>query len=209
MNRLKTVLAKCSQSLNENLDSLEEYKSLDPRIDLFFRCVGMLSTLGSELENSVDDLLSELSGMPDNFTEILNDVNLLIRSSNGIVVISASEKDKYPPEEILQVKDTNFVAALLKIYDGVRSDTLGRKVHFSARISGILSEQGSSMTFNKIPGCSLELDDSNTIVEFNLDTVGIGQTFNGICEIQATSSEAFLHIKWLKPFVGRVRILEN
>jgi hypothetical protein len=205
---LKATLTYLVKLLESGSESLSSYRHLNPKLQLICSALGMMQGLVTEARDCTDDILSELQGIPDNFTAILDDVNLLMsQSDDGTVNCTVVPiDDGFSLENAQTVSDKSVVAVLLKAFSLVRSGVLNREILFRTKVTALTSQAAATLdipvTCEDTP-CYLVLECVDR-EEYALSEMEEGKDYTRFRVVEKTDSH--IVIEWLSPFVGVLKL---
>tara|TARA_B100000214_G_scaffold289489_1_gene219139 strand:- start:50376 stop:50750 length:375 start_codon:yes stop_codon:yes gene_type:complete len=118
MPSLDQSLKETNQSLLEALDVLGQYKNLNPKLEMLVGLIGMIYGISSNLN---PDVLSELSSLPDNYSSVLDGVNLTVGKYGNLINIHVYPTD---PDlfDAFVISDESFTSALMQVYSNLKGD---------------------------------------------------------------------------------------
>ncbi|SBV38279.1 hypothetical protein BN7874_110 [Phage NCTB] len=211
-NELKQALRAINCDLDKSLGTLSNYRALSPKIELFVGLMGMLQGMATELSDSASDILTELSQLPDNFSEVLNHVNLTVSKNKDIVSITyVPKEDGLSMEHSATVSDTNFVCAMLKVYSRIIGDTAMTKTrYFHKRMSGTNTGKGfeTAVTFPTDMNTYLLFQSHGTEEEYPIGGLEAGSSIRSLCKVVSIDrEEGVLKLDWLVPFFGNLYVV--
>lgn len=205
---LQRALRNVCAVLDSCEDNVQEFSSLHPEIEFFGKMIMLLQSMGQGLQEKVGDILTELSDIPDQFSDILEDVNLTVSSKDGVVTVNLISCMPETQGQVISFADTNFVVALLKAYNHVKANQLTRPIYYQTRITSFSSGIHSSafVQLIDVPDLWLSLDSgTGEPDEYPLNELVVGYKTNRFEVVERT--DELLKISWLMPFVGKMSLL--
>lgn len=205
---LQLALKNVCNVLNGCGDSLEEFDALHPEIQFLSKMLILVQGMGMSLQEKVGDILSELSEIPDSFSDILEDVNLTVSSKDGVVTVNLISCIPESQGQVISFADTNFVVALLKAYNHVKAHKLTRPNYFQTRVTSFASGVNATHIIQLVPFPDLYLEFDNGIgspTEYAIDELEVGTKTNLFEVVEKT--DEIIKICWAMPFVGKLSLL--
>lgn len=207
---LKATLGYIVRILEQGAGELSSYRHLNPKLQLICSSLNVLLGVTTQAYETTDDILSELQGIPDNFSTILQDVNLMMsQADDGTVRCTVVPiVDGFSLENAQTVSDMSVVAVLLKAFSLVRSGVMEREVLYRIKVTALSSNVKSRLD---IPRPCLEEDCDYFLVlegedrkEFFVSELEVGKVYNQFKIIESTDEHIL--IEWTSPFVGVLKL---
>lgn len=205
---LKSTLSYIQRTLSSGIESLDDFRALNPDLELYYKLLSMVQGMGMEMEDKSDSVLGELSSIPDSFSQILDDVNLTVSSKDEVVTVTLISCVPETQGQSFSFSDSNFVIALLKAFNYVRTGNLNRQIYFQTRLNSFSSGSGST-TVIQLTGFSdtyLEFDYGNDMVNtYPVDEMDVGYT-NSLFTVEKLEDN-HLYLSWNSPFIGKLSLI--
>lgn len=206
-NDLHDLLADVCESLEDCQIDIQQYAALHPELRFLSKLLILVQSVGTELHDKVDDILSELSEIPDSFSEILDNVNLVATSTDGIVTVSLVPCG-HEAGHAASFTDTSFIGALLKAYSYVKESALSRPRYCLIKLTSTVAHLGAEYALQLVPveGLALHLEDRIGFKEeYQVETLKSGFVCNSFTVVSL--EDGILRIKWNIPFTGTLTLL--
>ena len=200
-------LIEVNQNIYRALEELGPYAQINPRIEYYIKMLGMMHSAGEDLISELPDAMAELSNIPCSFSDLLDDVNLIVSKSEGVVGVGAIRKEHgFDFTKAVTYKDNNFTSALLKVYACYASDSpIECCVGESIQVDGkkFTSLACSDLVQGKDPRIRIyekEAQKAETVLYLDKANLSVSD----VCDIWFDPFIGKVDIKWCKPFNGSV-----